>query len=188
MLISICFSCLMQLTSAHTRGNNFIWHLQLELSQYSVWLRPGRPGDRGSIPGRGERIFPLASVSRPALEPTQPPVQWLPGVLYPGVKRGRGLTLTTHPHLVPWSWMSRSYTSSLPSVSMACSGAALYSYNSVDSAVFLKRMPIVVSQPIQNAMLLRNQVYSQRFWKEKLVIASYPQAVQYVPYLHNPFL
>jgi hypothetical protein len=112
-------------------------------------------------------------VSRPALEPTQPPVQWLPGVLYPGVKRGRGMMLTTHPHLVPWSWMSRSYTSSLPSVSMACSGAALYSYNSVDSAVFLKRMPIVVSQPIQNAMLLRNQVYSQRFWKEKLVIASY---------------
>jgi hypothetical protein len=26
-------------------------------------------------PGRGERIFPLASVSRPALGPTQPPVQ-----------------------------------------------------------------------------------------------------------------
>jgi hypothetical protein len=28
-------------------------------SQYSVWLRSGRPGDRGSIPGRGKRIFPL---------------------------------------------------------------------------------------------------------------------------------
>jgi hypothetical protein len=27
-----------------------------------VWLRTGRPGDGGSIPGRGERIFPLASV------------------------------------------------------------------------------------------------------------------------------
>jgi hypothetical protein len=33
-------------------------------------------------------------------------------VLTPGVKRGRGVTLTTHPHLVPRSWMSRSYTSS----------------------------------------------------------------------------
>jgi hypothetical protein len=32
----------------------------------------------------------------------------------PGVKRGRGVTLTTHPHLVPISWMSRSYTSSPP--------------------------------------------------------------------------
>jgi hypothetical protein len=48
----------------------------------------------------GQRIFPLASVSRPALGPTQPPVQWVPGVLSPGVKRGRGVTLTTHPYLV----------------------------------------------------------------------------------------
>jgi hypothetical protein len=36
---------------------------------------------RSSIPGRGERIFPLASVSRPPLGPTQLPVQWVPGVL-----------------------------------------------------------------------------------------------------------
>jgi hypothetical protein len=42
----------------------------------------------------------FSSVSRPALGPTQPPVQWVPGVLSPGVKRGRGVTLTTHPHLV----------------------------------------------------------------------------------------
>jgi hypothetical protein len=34
------------------------------------------------------------------------------GVLSPGVKRGRGVTLITHPHLVPRSWMSRSYISS----------------------------------------------------------------------------
>jgi len=61
------------------------------------------------IPGRGERVFPLASVPRPALGPTQPPVQWVPGV-----KRGRGVTLTTHPHLVLRSTMSRSYTSSPP--------------------------------------------------------------------------
>jgi hypothetical protein len=31
-----------------------------------------------------------------------------------GVKRGRGVTLTTHPHLVPRSWMSRIYISSPP--------------------------------------------------------------------------
>jgi hypothetical protein len=27
------------------------------VSQYSVWLRAARPGDTGSIPGTGERIF-----------------------------------------------------------------------------------------------------------------------------------
>jgi hypothetical protein len=56
-------------------------------------------------------IFPL-TVCRPALGPTQPPVQWVPGVLSPGVKRGRGVNLTTHPHLVPRSRMSKSYISS----------------------------------------------------------------------------
>jgi hypothetical protein len=61
-------------------------------------------------------------VSRPALGPTQPPVQWVPWVLSPGVKRGRGVTLTT-PHLV--SRMSRSYIFFPPSASMACSGTAL---------------------------------------------------------------
>jgi hypothetical protein len=35
--------------------------------------------------------------------PTQPPVQWVPGVLSPGVKRCQGMMLTTHPHLVPRS-------------------------------------------------------------------------------------
>jgi hypothetical protein len=38
----------------------------------------------------------------------------VPGVLSPEAKRGRGLTLTTHPHLLPRSRMSRSYTSSPP--------------------------------------------------------------------------
>jgi hypothetical protein len=51
--------------------------------------------DRGSIPGRGGMIFPVSSVPRLALGPTQPPVQWVPGVLSPGLKRGRGVTLTT---------------------------------------------------------------------------------------------
>jgi hypothetical protein len=49
----------------------------------------------------------LASVSRAALKPTQPPVQWTLGV-----KHGWGMTLTTHLCLVPRSRMSRSYTSS----------------------------------------------------------------------------
>jgi hypothetical protein len=47
-------------------------------------------GDRDSIPCRGERIFPLASVSRPALGSTHAPVQWVPGDLFPGVKERPG--------------------------------------------------------------------------------------------------
>jgi hypothetical protein len=33
---------------------------------------------------------------------------------FPRAKRGRGVTLTTHPHLIPRSRMSRSYTASTP--------------------------------------------------------------------------
>jgi hypothetical protein len=44
----------------------------------------------------------------------QPPVQWVPGVLSSRLKCGQCVTLTTHPHLVPRSRMSRSYTSPPP--------------------------------------------------------------------------
>jgi hypothetical protein len=73
-----------------------------------------RGGSNLDDPWQVQRIFPLSSVSRPALGPTQPPAQWVPGVLSPGVKRGRGVMLTTHPHLVLRSRMSSSYSSSPP--------------------------------------------------------------------------
>jgi hypothetical protein len=79
-------------------------------------------------PRKGQEIFPLASVTRPALGSTQPPVQWVPGILFPGAKRGRGVTLTTHTHLVPRSWMSRSYTSSPP---CASTGVLWYCFTSI---------------------------------------------------------
>jgi hypothetical protein len=99
------------------------------VTQYSVWLRAGR----GSIPGRGERIFPLASVSRPALGPTQPPVQWVPGVLAPGVKRGRSVTLTTHPIYCPGLEWVGAVSPLPPSAFVVCSGTALASVISVHS-------------------------------------------------------
>jgi len=79
--------------------------------------------DRISIIGRGEVFFPLTS-DQTSFEAR--PVFGLMGTRgpFPGVKRGRGVTLTTHTHLVPM-WMSRSYTSCPPSASMVCSGTAL---------------------------------------------------------------
>jgi hypothetical protein len=47
------------------------------------------------------------------------------GVLSPGLKRGQGVTLTTHPHMLPRSIMSINYTSSPPNAFVACNGTAL---------------------------------------------------------------
>ena len=50
--------------------------------------------DGPGIESRWGRNFP--HLSRPALGPIQPPVQWVPG-LSPEVKSGRAVTLTPHP-------------------------------------------------------------------------------------------
>jgi hypothetical protein len=64
---------------------------------------------------RGLEIFLFSSNSRPALEPIQPPIQWVPGVLSLGVKRpGRetdhsspsnveeSVEIYLHPNMAPW--------------------------------------------------------------------------------------
>jgi hypothetical protein len=86
-------------------------------------LRTGRPG---FDPRQRQRILPLTSASRPALRPTQPPVQWVPGALSPGLKRGRGVMLTTHPLPVPWLRKSRSYTSCHPNAPLWSVTGPLY--------------------------------------------------------------
>jgi hypothetical protein len=81
---------------------------------------------RGFDPRQRQRIFPLTSATRPAVGPTQPPVQWVPGALAPGVKRGRGVMLTTHPLLVPRLRNSRSYTCSHPNAPLWSVTGPLY--------------------------------------------------------------
>jgi hypothetical protein len=63
-----------------------------------------------------QRIFHVASVSRPAVGPTQAPIKWVLGV-----KRCRDVKLTTHPDLMPRSRMSRSCICS-PVTCMALAG------------------------------------------------------------------
>jgi hypothetical protein len=77
----------------------------------SVWLQTGRSG---FDPRQRQRTLPLTSASRPTLGTTQPPVQWVPGALSPGVKSGRGVMLTIYPLLMPRLRKSRSYTSCHP--------------------------------------------------------------------------
>jgi hypothetical protein len=71
--------------------NNFILFITLHnsympgyLNRYSVWLRDAWSGFDFR---RGLRIVFFATASRPALGPTQPHIQWLPGALSLKVKR-----------------------------------------------------------------------------------------------------
>ena len=81
--------------------------------------------------GRWGRDFP--HLSRPALWPTQPPCTMGTGS-FPGVKSGRGVTLTPHPFLVPMVMKEYSYTQTPPMGRTACTEpqclykGALYPY------------------------------------------------------------
>jgi hypothetical protein len=70
-------------------------------------------GDRGSIPDRAENFSSSLCVQTGSAAHLAS-CTMVPGVISPGVKCGRGVMLTTHPHLVPRLRMSMSYTSSPP--------------------------------------------------------------------------
>jgi hypothetical protein len=59
------------------------------VGQYSVWLRAGRPSNRGSIPVKGERIFPVCVQTGFGAHPASCPVGT--GGPFPGAKARPGL-------------------------------------------------------------------------------------------------
>jgi hypothetical protein len=88
--------------------------------------------------------------------PIQPPVQWMPGVLSQGLKCGRGVTLTTHPPLVP-----RSGTSSPPRAFRTCSGTLLYIQNFTGNndrviAQAVSRRPLTAEARLLPGLSMRN--------------------------------
>jgi hypothetical protein len=87
-------------------------HTRILISTYcSLWLRTGRPGDRGSTPAGANDFYSNFCVQTGSgAHPASCTMDT--GGPFPWAKRGRGVTLIAHPHLVPRSRMSRSYTSS----------------------------------------------------------------------------
>jgi hypothetical protein len=96
------------------------------VSVVSWLLQTGWPGFNS---WQRQRIFPLVSVFRPALmRPTQPPIQWVLVVLFPGAKRSLGMTLTTNANLVLRQRMSRSYISSPPKYLYGIAGQLYFTF------------------------------------------------------------
>jgi hypothetical protein len=69
-----------------------VWYpvVRFGTAQSVVWLCYGH-NDRDSILGRGQRSLLFTTVSRPAVGPSQPPIQWVPTALSAGVRRWRGV-------------------------------------------------------------------------------------------------
>jgi hypothetical protein len=106
------------------------------LSQYSVWLRTGQLGDRGSIPGGGKEDFSSSLCVQTGSEAHPASCTMGTGGPFPGAKARPGRDADHSPHLVPKSWLSRSYASSLPCALKVCCGTALSLHASVICSLY----------------------------------------------------
>ena len=82
-------------------GTTLSFHIPAHLSpsRSAVGIATGYGLDDLAIESRWRRDFPL--LSRPALGPTQPPVQWVPG-LFRGLRAVGAWRWPLTPLLVPW--------------------------------------------------------------------------------------
>jgi len=80
----------------------FCWYLFVARSSDSLFSTVTRLlGWKPGLDSRqGQGFLLIVAASRPALWPTQPPNQWVSGVLFLGIS-GRRVKLTTHIHIVP---------------------------------------------------------------------------------------
>ena len=84
-----------------------------QLSRYSDWLLAGRSGDRIPVGSR----FSAPVQTGPGAHPSS---CTMGTGFFPRVKSGRGVTLTSHPLLVPLVMKEQSYTSTPPMGRKAC--------------------------------------------------------------------
>jgi hypothetical protein len=94
-----------------------VFHKPEHLRRYSNGLQTGRPGFDSR---QGQEILLFSTGPRPSLGPTQPPIQWVPGALSPGVKRSGRLA----GHLLPSSAEVKNDGAISPSpLTFSCRGA-----------------------------------------------------------------
>jgi hypothetical protein len=70
----------------HNKENNTLLKIIIDIWGAEIALGYGLD-DREFVSRQRLGIFLFTTASRPALRPTQPPIQWVPGVLSLGVKR-----------------------------------------------------------------------------------------------------
>jgi hypothetical protein len=67
-----------------------------------IRARVGRPRNWGSVPGRDKKVFSFSVTYKPALGPSQHPIQWVRGLFSSDLKRQVGGAVLPLPHTSSW--------------------------------------------------------------------------------------